>query len=251
MSLQEIQASMGSSSSHLPFNPKPEALSQSGVSPTQCLDLANLEHCNAHIALDETNAQLLYSKICHRAEAQSRQILQNGLEALQQTYFQLLQKYKSACEEYDRLVTRLREDAGLSEELIQSQKQMIDIYQDQQQQSASHVAQAETLLPQYNEHSQIPSYQPLRSHEFILDPTGFTTPEDFAYNLGPSTGGCSNLEPIQATEFEPQIPNMSIQSIMHTIPTTGDFAVPTHGSEGTRIVPGDEGARPSKKRKTK
>jgi hypothetical protein len=158
------------------------------------------------------------------------------------------------------------------------------LYQGQQQQQpASHLVQGGPLLSQYNNHNYSCQYSPCqssRNHEFI-DPAGLRPLNDFDYSIGFRAERSYGTEPAISTpvaEFENETPNMSIQSVLHPIsversydiepvmsenqtpnlsiqfPISAERDVPgaTHNkSEETKRGPEDEGARLSKKRRTK
>jgi hypothetical protein len=102
--------------------------------------------------LDEKNMCLLHSRVCHQSEGQSRQTMQRGLDALQQSFLNLSKDYRSIYRRYDNEKAKLQEDLRVSDELISTQKELVDLYQgqnQQQQQPASHLVQGGPLLSQY------------------------------------------------------------------------------------------------------
>jgi hypothetical protein len=215
------------------------------------LDLVEAELRKAHIELDEIKVRLLYTRTCLQSEAQSRQTLQRGLGVHQRIYFQLAEKYKSIYEKCDQEKISLKEDLRISEELIRSQRQLIELYQSQQQQPASHLFQGGPLLSQYNDHNQscqYSPYQPPGNHEFI-DPTSL---RDFDYSIGLPVGYTEPAMSTPVAEFEDQTPNLSIQSVQHPVSAERDVPGPTHTkSEKMKRGLEDEEEKPSKKRRTK
>jgi hypothetical protein len=213
---------------------------------------------SVRLDLHDTIIRLLHSRICHQAEAQRSQTLQSGLDAHQQQHFQLARYYRSIYEEYDREKKRLQEDLRLANELIESQKQLIDMYQGQQQQQpASHLVQGGPLLSQCNDpnHScQYPSYQPTRNQQFVIEPVGLHPLNDFDYSIGSPIEPSCDTDPVMSTpvaQFEEQTPNMSVQSMLHPISAERDAPGPTHTkSDERKRAPGDEGLKPNKKRRT-
>ena len=210
---------------------------------------------NTSLDLDGVNAQLFYSRICHQWEAQSRQTLQKGLDFLQHQLVQLTRKYRSIYEEYGDEKTQLQKDLRIANELIDSQKQLIEMYQSQQQQQPpGHLAQGGPLLSQcshYNDSSQYPPYQPPRSHEFVIDPAGLRPLNDFDYSIGPPESSC-DTNPVMSTpvtQFEEQTPNLSVPPVLHPTSAERDAPVPTHKSDGRKRGPGDGGAKSNKKQK--
>jgi hypothetical protein len=204
------------------------------------------------MSLDKTSLRLLHSRIWHQSEAQSRQILQRGLEVLQQAHSQLVTKYQSAYEEQDVEIARLREDLGIAEGLAGTQKQLLDMYQGQQQQPPA----SQPLLPQYdhhhsNQYPQYPPYEQSSSHQFVMDPATLPRLNDFRYSIGAPIEPSCDTDPVMSTPF-PQFeetPNLFMQP-----PTSAERDVPgptNTKSEGTKRGPEDEGVKPSKKRKAK
>ena len=202
-------------------------------------------------------ARLAYYRICLQWEAQSRQTLQKGLDFLQHQHAQLAGKYRSIYEEYDREKTRLQKDLGIANELIDSQKQLIEMYQDQhQQQPQSHLAQGGPLLSQcnhYNDSSQYPPYQPPRSHEFVIDPAGLRPLNDFDYGMETSPEPSCGPNPVMSTpvtQFAEQTSNLSVPPAPHPSSAERDAPVQTHAkSDGKKRGPGGEGPK-AKKPKT-
>jgi hypothetical protein len=241
--------------------------------------------------LSETKLQLLDSRICHQSDAQSRQILRRGLEVHQRVHLQLAKNYKSIYEECDQEKASLKEDLRIAEELIQSQKHLIELYQgpQQQQQPASHLVQGGPLLSQYNDHNHSRQYSPYQSssNNDFIDPASLRPLNDFGYSIVFPAERSYDTEPAMSTpvaEFEYQTPNMSIQSVLHPIsvepsydtepvmstsvtefeyqtpnlsiqfPISAERDVPRptdNKSEEPKRGLEDEGVRPSKKRKTK
>ena len=106
------------------------------LSAAHHIEFLRAENVNLRIQLEEAHVRLLHSRICHQSEAQGRQseaqirqTIQRGLEAVQQTYFQLATNYKSRLSRYDGERVKLQEDIRISEELIASQKQLIEMYE--------------------------------------------------------------------------------------------------------------------------
>ena len=229
------------------------------LSEAQRIDLLKAEVRDVRISLDESNVRLLHSRICHQSEAQSRQILQRGLEVYQQTYLQLEKNYRSIYKEHDREKTRLQEDLRIANELIDSQKQLIDMYQSQQQQlPASHLVQGGPLLSECNDHNhscQYSPYEPPRSHEFVIDPAGLRPLDDLDYSIGSPIENSCDTDPamsVPVTQFEDQTPNLSAPSIQHPTSAERDAPGPAHTkSEKGKRAPEDEDAKPNKKRRTK
>lgn len=221
------------------------------MSLTQRLELVEAELRNTRLDLDETSVRLLHYRICHQSEARSRETLQRGLDIQQQQHIQLSGNYRSIYEEYGREKARLLEDLRIANALIDSQKQLIDMYQGQQQQQpATHLTQGGPLLSQCNDCNDSRPYQPPRSHEFVIDPAGHRPLNDFDYSIGPSLEPSGDTNPVMSspvTQFEEQTPNLSI----HPVLAERDAPVPTNAkSDGRKRGPGDEGAKSNKKRKT-
>jgi hypothetical protein len=190
--------------------------------------------------------RLLYTRTCLQSEAQSRQTLQRGLEVHQRIYFQLAEKYKSIYEKYNHEKISLKEDLRISEELIRSQKQLIELYQSQQQQPSSHLVRGGPLLPQYIDHNQscqYSPYQPPGNHEFV-DPTSLRRPNDFDYSIG-FPEHSYDTEPVMSTsvaEFENQTPISAEQDVLEPTYTK---------SEMTKGGLENEEVKPRKKQRTK
>ncbi|CZR52097.1 uncharacterized protein PAC_01974 [Phialocephala subalpina] len=269
MSLPEEPNVMDAVSGTAQSTPGPEGPGAHGTEllATQRIELLRAENVNLRIELEEANVRLVHSRICHQSEAQGRQseaqirqIIQRGLDAVQKSYFQLATNYKSRLSRYDGERVKLLEDSRIAEELIASQKQLIELYEArdrQQQQSASHLVEGGPLLSQYNDHnhsSQYPTYQPPHSQEFIIDPTRLHPLPDLDYSIGSSIEPC-NTDAVMSTpvaEFESQAPILPVQSTLY--PTSAEHDVPgsNHNKgDGNKRGPEDEGGKPSKKRKTK
>ena len=256
MSLLEVPALTYATNVTPPSTPEQDA---TALSAAQYIDVLKAQLRNVRIELDESKVRLLHSRIRLQSEAQSRQTLQQGLNAHEQTHFQLAKSYKSMYEEFDREKIQLQNELRNANERIESLEQQISMLQSQQQQPpASHLVQGGPLLSQYNDHNdsrQYLPYQPPRSHDFIIDPTGLCQLENLDYSIGLPLEPCCNcdLDPVMsASVAENQPPNMSIQSMLHPAPAEGDAPGPTHTkSEETKTGLADEGAKPSKKRKTK
>jgi hypothetical protein len=138
-------------------------------------------------------------------------------------YFQLAEKYKSIYEKCDQEKISLKEDLRISEELIQSQRQLIELHQSQQQQQpASHLFQDGPLLSEYNDHNQscqYSPYQPPGNHQFI-DPTSL---RGFNYSIGFPVGDTEPAIFTPVAEFEDQTSNLPIQSVQH--PVSFDYSI--------------------------
>ena len=231
------------------------------------IELLRAENVNLRIQLDEAHVRLLHSRISHQSEAQGRiseaqirHILQGGLDAVQKTYFQLATSYKSRLSKYDGERVNLLEDVRNAEELAASQKQLIEIYEArdrQQQQPACHLVEGGPLLSQYNDHHHSPqylTYPPPRSQDFNIDPTRLQPLHDLDYSIGSPLEPCNTdaVMSTPATEFESQAPILPFPSLPH--PTSAEHDVPEPNytkSVGSKRGPEDEGAKSSKKRKTK
>jgi len=220
------------------------------LSAAQRIELLRAENAKLHIELDEANVRLVHSRICHQSEAQGRQseaqirhILQQGLDALQRSYFQHMTSYKSRLSRYDGERVKLLEDNRIAEELIASQKQLIEMYEArdrQQQQSANHLVEGGPQLSQYKDHTHSSQYyqiyQPSRSQEFIIDPTRLHQLPDLDYSITSSIEPC-NTEPVQSP--------LHLTSVEH------DEESNYNNGDGNKRGPEDEGGRPNKRRRAK
>jgi hypothetical protein len=185
--------------------------------------------------LGETKEQLLYSQICHQSEAQSRRTFQRGLEVHRQTHFQLAKNYKSMYEECKQEKASLQKDLQIAEELIGSQKQLIELYQrqhqqqqQQQQQPATHYVQGGPLLSQYNDPNHSCQYSPTSlctcqyssypspGNDKFIDPVGIHPLNDLNYNMFPAEHpyDTESVIPPPVAESENQKTDMSIPSML-------------------------------------
>jgi hypothetical protein len=198
-----------------------------------------------------------------------------------------VQNYKSIYEECDKEIASLKEDLRIAEELIRSQKQLIELYQRQQQeqqQPATHYVQGGPLLSQYNHPNHSCQYSSYQSpgNDKCIDPAGNN---DFDYSMFPAEHSY-DTEPVMlppVAEFENQKPDMSIPSmllppsiehpydtelvmstpvtgfenqtpnlsVLHPISAVRDVPGPTHNKSGEKRSLEDEVLKPSKKQKTK
>ena len=170
-------------------------------------------------------------------------------------YFQLATSYKSRLSIYDGEKVKLLEDIQIAEELVASQKQLIDIYEARQQQPG--YLEGGPLMPQDNNHnhsSQYLTYQPPRSQEFNIDPNRLHPLDDIDYSIGSPVEPC-NTDAVMSTPvagFENQPPILPVQSTPHLTPAEHDVPGPSYTKgDGSKRGPEDEWAKPNKKRKTK
>ena len=226
---------------------------------------------NLRVQLDETHVRLLHSQICCQAEAQGRQaeaqgreaevqirlIMQHGMEAVQKTFFQLSASYKTTLSKNDSERGRLLKDIQEAEELIATQKQLIELYQaqeQQQQQPAGHLVDGDPLLSQYgvHGHSQYPTYQQSHNQGFIIDPARLPPLSDLDFRLGPSIEPC-NTDVITSTPVtEYQAPIVPVRS--SPLATVIQHDLMGHDqarSDGNKRQTEDTGAKSNRKRKTK
>ena len=210
--------------------------------------------------------RLLQSRISHqseeqgrKSEAQIRQILQAGLGVVQQTWFQLATSYRSRLSIYNSERIKLLEDNRIAEELVVSQKQLIEMYEARDRQHQHHV-EGGPLLSQFNDHnnqhqsSQYLTYQPPRSQELTMDPSRLGPLDDLDYSIGAPLVPC-NIDAVPSApvaEFQNQSPILPSQSTPLPTPNEHDVSEPDHtNSDGNKVGQEGEGVRPSKKRKTR
>lgn len=235
------------------------------LSAAQRVERLRAENDNLRIQLDETHVRLLHSQICCQAEAQGRQseaqirhIMQQGMDAVQKTYFQLAASYKTTLSKNDGERAKFLEDIRQAEELVATQKQLIELYeareQQQQQQPASHLVDGDPLLSQYgvHGHSQYPTYQQSHSQGFIIDPARLPPLSDLDYRLGPSIEPCNPDATTSTPVTEYQAPIIPVQS--SPLATVAQHDVMGHDqarSDGNKRQTEDTGAKSNRKRKTK
>lgn len=207
----------------------------------------NDTHC---IELAELHVRLLRSQTYYQSEVQIRQTIQRSYDMIQQKYFQLTASYKSRLSKYGRELAKLQEDNRTAEELVASQRRLIEMYEardQQQQQPTSQLVDGGPLVSQYNghNHSQYSTYQPPQSQEFIIDPTRLHPLNDLDYSIGSPIEPPRNTDVVISTptaEFGFQAP---LQSTPH--PTSAECDIP--GPNYTKSDEKDEGTKPSKKRR--
>ncbi|KAH7363993.1 hypothetical protein BKA65DRAFT_545895 [Rhexocercosporidium sp. MPI-PUGE-AT-0058] len=252
MSLPEVPNMTATLSGTPHSTPEPEVSGTHAteLSPTQRIERLRAENDDLRIQLDEAHVRLLHSQICHQADAQGRhaeeqirRIMQQGINTLETTYFQLAARYKTTLSTNDGERVKLLEDIRITEELVASQKQLIDLYEArdrQQQQPASHLVDGDPLLSQYSTHShcaQYPTYQQPHNQGFIIDTARLSPLADLDYRLGPSIEPC-NPASTPVPEFEHQASIVPVQSNQTR-------------SDGIKRELEDVGTKNSRKRKSK
>ncbi|KAH9206343.1 hypothetical protein DL95DRAFT_397017 [Leptodontidium sp. 2 PMI_412] len=270
MSLPEEPKMMAtvSGTPHSTPEPEPEDLGahDTELSAVQRIERLRAENDDLHVQLDEAHVRLLHSQICHQAEAQGRQseaqirhILQQGLDTVEKTYFQLAASYKTTLSKNDGERVKLLEDIRHTEELVATQKQLIELYEareQQQQQPASHLVDGDPMLSQYgvHGHSQYPTYQQSHNERFIIDPARLPPLGDLDYRLGPSIESCNPdaITSTPVTEFEHQAPIVPVQSSPLATVAQHDVLRPDQArSDGNKRQLEDAVPKSNRKRKTK
>jgi hypothetical protein len=115
--------------------------------------------------------------MCYFSETQIRKALQESWNAIFEIYNKLKEKFKSI----DLENVKLQKELQIAKEVMGTQKELIFIYQTEQQPPLNHAVRGELILPQYDSHDrshQYPPYQPLSSHEFIMNTTCLPPPND-------------------------------------------------------------------------
>ncbi|PVH67607.1 hypothetical protein DL98DRAFT_523234 [Cadophora sp. DSE1049] len=268
MSLPEEPTMMATVSGTPHSTPEPEdsGAHDPELSAVQSVERLRAEIDNLRVQLDEIHVRLLHAQICCQAEAQGRQaevqirlIMQQGMEAVQKNFFQLAASYKTTLSKNDGERGKLLKDLQQAEELVATQKQLIELYeareQQQQQQPASHLVDGDPLLSQYGVHgqSQYPTYQQSHNQSFIIDPARLPPLSDLDYRLGPSIEPC-NPDAITSTPVtEYQSPIVPVQS--SPLATVAQHDVLEHDqarSDGNKRQTEDTGAKSNnRKRKAK
>ncbi|KAH8587324.1 hypothetical protein B0O99DRAFT_694597 [Bisporella sp. PMI_857] len=231
--------------------PETDTINGPGLSAAQKIEMLEAEVLGVRMDLDEVNVRLLHASICHESEVKCRWTMQHGLDTMQQRHSQLSNNYQSIIVRYGREKSQLQEQLRIAEELIDTQKQMIDYQQQQQQRQQQQQEQEQQylapLMAQYTQYEQPPDDQ------FSTNPVGLSPPGDVDYSITSSLDLSCGTSPIIPPPPENRVvPPMSLQAVIHPTSTSEDAAAATLGEPET-IKRGieDEGQTRSKKRRTK
>lgn len=184
--------------------------------------------------LDEANAQLHYSEICHRTEAHRSKILQQGMDSLQEKHICLLRNQRSSRESWNA-------EKGRLQEIIERQQDMIDMYQSYGAQYHQDTQYHHGLQPagqlildrplplQYNDSS---PYLTNQSRGFIINPGGSPHPTgDINSNIGPSVETACDITSAQLDEIPSNAPSIPVQSLLLPYPTSAERDNPRPNAE--------------------
>jgi hypothetical protein len=193
----------------------------------------------AKMDIKEMQVRLAESQMCYASEAHTRKALEGSRTAMFEIYNKQKEEFKHNHIETAKLLEELR----IANEVITEQKELIFIYQTEQQ-----AVQGGQILSHYDERNrshEFPPYQPLSRPDFGINITYLPHP-DGPYDT-------TLLEPPYDTGTVKSIPvtgpgsqtSMSMQSMSH--PTPAEQKTP-YDSEG---IEGGQGGNPSKKRRNK
>ncbi|KAH8800877.1 hypothetical protein F5884DRAFT_541918 [Xylogone sp. PMI_703] len=210
----------------------------------------NPENRDLRMKLNEAYILISNLKWSNQLASQIHQSIQSYLENFQGSLFKLTAGYKSVIDEHDREKNGLQKDLQKAEELIATQNELLALYQGRLQEPA--FAQGGPLLSQYPDHSnsyQFQSYQTARSQAFV-EPR---TVNELDCNI-PRVEATCDTAPANSTpehKLENRAPNISIPALLHATTIDQGEHLSVHQSEEKEKSEIDDGARTSKKRKSR
>ncbi|KAH8797679.1 hypothetical protein F5884DRAFT_839115 [Xylogone sp. PMI_703] len=212
----------------------------------------NPENRDLRIELNEAYILISNLKWSNQLASQIHQSIQSYLENFQGSLFKLTAEYKSVIDEHDHERSRLQQDLQKAEELLATQNELLALYQGRLQEPASQFAQGGPLLSQYPDHSnsyQFQSYQTARSQAFV-EPR---TVNELDYNISHVEAACNTAPANSMPEhkLENRAPNISIPVLLHATSTDNDEHLSANKSEEKEKSEIENGAKPSKKRRSR
>jgi len=234
------------------------------MSETQQIEFLKSELRSSRVNLEEVKTRLVYSRVCHQAEAQYRHVMQRGLDASTHTHLRTSKVYRSMYEEMAREKAALMEDKRLNEELIAAQKDYIALQQvkmqQQQQQQQQHQlpvdrsVQGGPLISQYHD-QQHPAYQPPSDNQALIEPGSIHQLGDLDYSIGSSIEPPCDQDIVMATTIANYVTEAPIPFAQTTqYPTSSERHLPQSEldkNDGNKRGQDDDGVKPSKRRKNK